>query len=84
MPKELDHPRKGLINIQNIHDNECFKCSIVRYLNSANHHPARITKADEDFLKNLDFKDIKFTFKIRDIHRKKNSICISVFGYENK
>ena len=25
LPKELDHPRKGLINIQNIDDNECFK-----------------------------------------------------------
>ena len=24
--KELDHPRKRLINIQNIDDNECFKC----------------------------------------------------------
>ena len=23
LPKELDHPRKGLINIQNIDDNEC-------------------------------------------------------------
>ena len=23
--KELDHPRKGLINIQNIDDNGCFK-----------------------------------------------------------
>ena len=25
LPKELDHPRKGLINIQNIDNNECFK-----------------------------------------------------------
>ena len=25
LPKELGHPRKGLINIQNIDDNECFK-----------------------------------------------------------
>ena len=25
LPKELDHPRKGLINIQNIDGNECFK-----------------------------------------------------------
>ena len=25
LPKELDHPRKGLINIQNNDDNECFK-----------------------------------------------------------
>ena len=24
LPKELNHPRKGLINIQNIDDNECF------------------------------------------------------------
>ena len=30
LPKELDHPRKGLINIQKIDDNECFKWSIVR------------------------------------------------------
>ena len=51
-----------------------------------NHHPARITKADKDFAKKLDFKDIKFTVKIRDIQKivKKNSIGISVFGYENK
>ena len=30
LPKELDHPRNGLINIQNIDHNECFKWSIVR------------------------------------------------------
>ena len=87
LPKELDHPRKGLINIQNNDDdNESFKWCLVRYLNLANHHPARITKPDKDFAKALDFKDIKFPFKIRDIHKieKKNSIGISVFGYENK
>ena len=60
--------------------------SIVRYLNSANKYPARITKADKDFPKKLDFKEIKFPVKIRDIYKieKKNSIGISVFGYENK
>ena len=53
-------------------------------LNPANHHPARI--ADKDFAKKLNFKDIKFLVKIRDIHKieKKISIGISVFGYENK
>ena len=25
LPKKLDHPRKALIDIQNIDDNECFK-----------------------------------------------------------
>ena len=86
LPKELDHPRKGLINVQNIYDNEYFKWSIVRYLNLADRNPARITKADKDFTKKPDFKDIKLPVKIRDIQKieKKNSIGISVFGNENK
>ena len=33
LPKELDHPRKGLINIQNIDDKDCFNWCLVRYLN---------------------------------------------------
>ena len=80
LPRELDHPRKGLINIQNIDDNECFKWSIVRYLNWENHHPTRNAQADKDFAKKLDFKDIKFPVEIRDILKieKKNSIGISV------
>ena len=86
LPKELDHEKKGLIYIQNIDDNECFKWSLVRHLNTIDHNPARITKADTDFAKTLYFKDIKFPVKIRDIHKigKKNSIGISNFGYENK
>ena len=86
LPKELDHPRKGLMNIENNDDNECFEWCLVTYLIPANHHPARITKADKYFPKRLDFKDIKLPVKIRDIHKieKKNAIGISVFGYENK
>ena len=85
LPKELDHAKKGLINIQNIDGNECFKWSSVGYLNPADRNPARTTKADKDFTKKLDSKDIKFLFKIRVIHKieKKNFICISVSGYEN-
>ena len=55
--KELDHSRKGLINIQDTDDNEFFKWCLVRYLNPADHHPAKITKADKNFAKRLDFKD---------------------------
>ena len=59
---------------------------MVRYLNPADHNPRRIRKTDKDFRKRLDFKDIEFPVKIRDIHKieKKNSIDISVFGYENR
>ena len=86
LPEELVHPRKGLINIQNIDGNECFKWFLVRYFNPTDHNPRRIAESYKDFAKRLDFKDIKFPVKIRDIHKieKKNSISISVFGYENK
>ena len=30
LPRELNHQRKGLINIQNIDDNECFKWCLIR------------------------------------------------------
>ena len=55
LPKELDHPRKRLINIQNINDNEFFKWSLVRYLHSAEHHLGRIRVADKDFVKETRF-----------------------------
>ena len=62
-----------MINIQDIDGSECFKWYLVRYLNPADHHPARITKADEDFAKKLDFKDIKFPVKVKDIHKIKET-----------
>ena len=76
-----------MINIQNIDHNECFKCCLVRYLNPRDHRQARIAKTDKDFAKRLDFKDIKFQLKIRDIHKieKNNFVGINVLAcYENK
>ena len=75
-----------MINIENIDDNECFKWCLVRYLKPADHNTSRILKADNDFARQLDFKDINFSFKVRNIHKlvRKNSIGISVFGYESK
>ena len=56
LPKELDHPRKGLINIQNTDDDEYFKWCLVRYLNSGYHHPARIKKAEKNFQRDVILK----------------------------
>ena len=39
----------------------------MKYLNPADHHPA--TKADKDFSKWINFKDIKFSVKTRDIQK---------------
>ena len=58
-----------MINIQIIDDNECFKWFIVRYVNPADHDPRRITKTNKDFTKKINFKDIKFPVKVRDIHK---------------
>ena len=63
-----------MINIQNIDDNECFKWSVVRYVNLANHHPARITKDNKDFTKRLEFKDIKFQSKLETFTELKKRI----------
>ena len=59
---------------------------MIRYLNPADYHSARITKAGKDFAKRLDFKDIQFPVKTRNIHKieKSNSINISTHVYENK
>ena len=86
LQKELNHPRKGLINIQNIDHKECFNWCLVKYISSVDPNPKWISKVDKDIGKKLDFKDICFPIKIRDIHKigKKNSIGITVFGYENK
>ena len=75
-----------MINIQNIDDSLCFKWSIVRCLNPQDHSLKAITKADKHFAKKLYFKNIKLPVQFRDFHKigKKNSIGISVLGYENK
>ena len=76
----------GLINIRNIDDNECFQWNIVRYLNPADCNQEELQKLIKNLLKSLIFKNMKFPVKIRDILKieKKNSIGISIFGYENK
>ena len=60
LPRELDHPRKWLISIQNIDYNKFFTWWLVRYLNTAYYPSSGITKADENLPKMLDFKDIRF------------------------
>ena len=49
-------------------------------LDNADHNTRKITKAHKDFAKtkHLDFKDIKFPVKIRDIHKLKKKIAFLV------
>ena len=45
--------------MQNFDDNECFKSCLVRYLNPADHHVARIKKINKLFGDELDFEDME-------------------------
>ena len=65
LPKELNHSRKILVNIENIDDNGYFKWYLVRYLHPVNYNLKRIIKADNDFAKKLGFKEIKFPLKVK-------------------
>ena len=67
LPKELDRPRKDMINSLNIDDNALN--GVWSNISSADHNPAKLRKADKNFPRELDFKDIKFSVKIRDIHK---------------
>ena len=59
---------------------------MVRYLQTTDHNPRRIRKVDKLYGDKLDFKDMEFPVKVRDIHKieRKNSISISISGYEDK
>ena len=63
------------MSIQNIDDNECFKWCLVKYLHPADHHAAKIIKAEKTFAKELVLNDIKFPVKIKDIHKIEKNIA---------
>ena len=48
---------------------ETIQESKMRYLNPVDHNQRRITKPNKEFAQKIDFKNIKFPVKIRDIHK---------------
>ena len=84
LPDELEHQKKGLINIKN-KDNKCFLWCHVRHLNLVYNHSTRINKKEREIADTLDYSDINFPvseedcFKIED----KNNIKINVYSYDN-
>ena len=56
---ELEHPKKGLIIIQN-NDNKCFMWCHIRHLNLICKNSQRITKKDKELVSELDYEKINF------------------------
>ena len=83
LPEELRNPMKGLINPKNT-DNKCFLWCHNRHLNPLKKDPQRITKADRESVKRLDYTGVTFPVTFSDMNRieKKNKINVSVFGYK--
>ena len=83
LPEELRNSMKGLINPKN-EDNRCFLWCHNRYLNPLKVHPERITKADRETVKRLDYTGVTFPVTVKDIKRieKQNEININLFGYD--
>ena len=83
LPEELRNPKKTLVNPKN-EDNRCFLWCHNRYLNPLKKDPQRITKADRESVKQLDYTGVTFPVTIKDIDKieKQNSINVNVFGYD--
>lgn len=75
----------GLVSIKD-EDNECFRWCHIHYLNPQKKDPQRIKKSDREVLLDLDYDGIEFPISIKDYAKLewKDTVNISVFGYENK
>ena len=85
LPVELRNPMKSLVNPKN-EDNRCFLWCHKRYLNPLQRNPQRITKADRESVKKLDYTGVTFPVTIKDMKKieKQNQININVFGDHQK
>ena len=82
--------KKALINMnfrnENKTDNQCFKWCIARALNPVKDHPERITRKLEEQAETLNFKNISFPVKLRDINKfdiQNPNISVNVLGYDD-
>ena len=85
LPKELQNPAKGIINMKN-NDNECFRWCHIRHLLPQNKNPQRIKECDKKYVEKLDYSGIEFPVSAKQYNKieKQNNIRVNVFGYEEK
>ena len=85
LPKELQNPAKGIINMKN-NDNECFRWCHIRSLCPQDKDPQRIKKCDKKYVEKLDYSGIEFPVSVKQYNKieKQNNIRVNVFGYEEK
>ncbi|CAB4004929.1 Collagen EMF1-alpha [Paramuricea clavata] len=67
LPAPLKSKINGLINIENMDDNDCFRWCHVRHLKLKEQKANKITKPDREFAKVLNYDGIEFPVRIDDI-----------------
>jgi hypothetical protein len=76
---------KGVVNVQNPNDQECFKWSVLNAIHPVAKHTERLSnysKIDHG----LDFSGLEFPLKVSDIPKfeRENNIAIHLYGYNKK
>lgn len=80
LPKELQHHKNDLININN-KDDKCFLWCHVRHLNPQETNPQRIKRTDKELVEQLNYEGIEFPVKAKHYNKieVQNQIKINVF-----
>lgn len=80
LPEKVQNSIKGLINMKNLNDDECFWWCHLAFKFPAKKKPQRITKYKEHIDK-LDYSGDSFTVKMKDVPRieRQNNVAINVF-----
>ena len=83
LPAKFRNSKKGLINIKNNKDNECFRGC---HLNPQKKDPQRIKKEEKRLIGELNYEGIEFPVSQKQYNKieTQNSIRINVFGYEKE
>ena len=85
LPKELSHPMKSFINIQN-DDNKCFLWCHIRHLNCEGKDLWRINEKHKKIAESLNYDGIERPVSKKDYNKIEvvNKVNINVFSYEDK
>ena len=80
LSSKLQHPMKGLINIQN-DNNKCFLWCHIRHLNIIDKNPQIITKKEKELASKLNYEGVNFPIAKKGYCKieVENKICINVF-----
>ena len=84
LPKAIVN-KKAIINMQN-DDDQCFKWATARALNPVDKNPERITKILKMQAEKLNWNDVEFPMKVKDIRKfeKANEINVNVYSYDDE